>query len=393
MTTPTDNTTTTRPRPWAGLSLMVDEDFARAALPLFVGEEVEVLEWSFDTSWGRAALPGWAQALIAQYAEQDRLLGHGINFSLLSATGFAHERPWLQALAGECSERKYRHISEHFGFAASGEFAEFAPLPTPLCPQSLRDGIRRLQSMHEAVKLPIGLENLALALGRDDVARQGEFLERLLDPVDGFLVLDLHNLYCQIENFGLDPQAHMASYPLHRVRELHLSGGSWSPGDPSQSDRIRRDTHDGPVPEAVFELLDLALARCPAVEAVILESLPGPLRVPGAAEQFRRDYRRMRAQVEAGATRLPVVAELDETHEAELDTLWQSRDNPEHWQTTLLELLRSSGEPGVIISQLRSDPELTSLRSHSDTLEPRMLHVARELFHSWARAEAGSRSP
>lgn len=52
----------------------------------------------------------------------------------------------------------------------------------------------------------IGLENLALAFTASDVRDQGQFLDDLLAPFDGFLVLDLHNLYCQLVNFDQDLQ-------------------------------------------------------------------------------------------------------------------------------------------------------------------------------------------
>jgi hypothetical protein len=47
------------------------------------------------------------------------------------------------------------------------------------------------------------LENLALSFSVDDVKHQGEFLEKLVEPVNGFLILDLHNLYCQSHNFDI----------------------------------------------------------------------------------------------------------------------------------------------------------------------------------------------
>ena len=57
--------------------------------------------------------------------------------------------------------------------------------------------------------------------------------------------------------------------------------------------RVRRDTHDGPVPEEVFELLALALRICPRAEAVILERMGGTIRSETDAARFRGDFRRM----------------------------------------------------------------------------------------------------
>jgi uncharacterized protein (UPF0276 family) len=159
----------------------------------------------------------------------------------------------------------------------------------------------------ELAQVPIGLENLAFAFSMRDVEDQGRFLDALLEPVDGFLLLDLHNLYCQVVNFDITFEALLALYPLQRVREVHVSGGSWSEPDAlaraglslagaSGSDPIRRDTHDGPLPEALFTWLPTVLDRCPNVEAVILERMGGTL-AASDDEPFRRDYMRLKEVV------------------------------------------------------------------------------------------------
>jgi uncharacterized protein (UPF0276 family) len=61
--------------------------------------------------------------------------------------------------------------------------------------------------MHRAAggATPVGLENLALAMGPADAADQGPFLAAVLERLgdQGVLLLDLHNLHCQIVNFSL----------------------------------------------------------------------------------------------------------------------------------------------------------------------------------------------
>jgi uncharacterized protein (UPF0276 family) len=293
--------------PLVGLSLMLEEDFVRASLPLFEAGEVDVLEWSFDVGWSLPQLPDWADGLLQHYSEQGRLLGHGVTFSPLSATWTERQEKWLAQLRTELDTRHYLHISEHFGFMTAGDFHRSAPLPVPLCEASLRLGQSRLRQLQERTSTPVGLENLAFAFGREDVAHQGRFLDALLAPVEGFLLLDLHNLYCQSCNFGLSMSQLLDLYPLERVRELHVSGGSWSsvsadhvlPGIDS-SPRIRRDTHDDAVPAEVFAALPEALARCPQVKAVILERLGGTFRDPGDEASFREDFRRLRSIVQRG---------------------------------------------------------------------------------------------
>jgi uncharacterized protein (UPF0276 family) len=280
-------------QPQVGLSLMLEADFVRAAQPLFAAGAVEVLEWSFDVGWPPAVVPAWANDLLQCYSATGNLLGHGVSFSPLSAGADDLQQTWLELLTTELARRRYRHISEHFGFSSARNFHQSAPLPVPLTEAILRLGqerLRRLASVAGA-GMPIGLENLAFAFSRRDVEDQGRFLAALLEPIDGFLLLDLHNLYCQAVNFGIGIDELLAGYPLERVREVHVSGGSWS-GD------IRRDTHDGPVPEELFAWLPRVLAQCPRVEAVIFERMGGTL-AEADDEPFRRDFLRLAEVVHA----------------------------------------------------------------------------------------------
>jgi uncharacterized protein len=282
--------------PQVGLSLMPQAAFFRAAQPLFESGAVEVLEWSFDMGWGTVALPNWVPEILEYYSQRDRLLGHGVSYSLLSAQ--RDNTHWLDCLQAECQQYRYRRISEHFGWMAAGDFYQSSPFPLPLRPETLRLGQQRLQDLAETAKVPVGLENLAFAFGLQDVLEQGIFLDRLLEPVDGFLLLDLHNLYCQMHNFRQSAAELLSRYPLKRVRELHLSGGSWSE---NPDGRIRRDTHDRPVPEPVFELLAIALQQCPQVESVIFEQLGHTLTTNAEQLRFRENFARIRQMVQIHA--------------------------------------------------------------------------------------------
>ena len=281
------------PTPDVGLSLMLEEGFWQAAQPLFAAGNVDVLEWSFDLGWGAEPPPVWADELVDRYSETNRLLGHGVTFSPLSGNWADHQDLWLARLDVECQRRQFRHISEHFGFMSAGNFHQGAPLPVPLTDETLRIGQDRLKRLADVAQTPVGLENLAFAFGAQDVRDQGRFLSELLEPVDGFLLLDLHNVYCQACNFDQTAEELLDSYPLDRVKELHVSGGSWSESqaEPSRGP-VRRDTHDHAVPREVFDLVTIALARCANVEAVIFERLGNTIE-PEDEEPLRADYRRL----------------------------------------------------------------------------------------------------
>lgn len=279
-------------RPLPGLSLTTDPAFREIAGPLFDAGLVGAVEWTVDLGFSER-VAGWAERILSFYGDRGRLYAHGFALSPLSGEWRPRQERWLASLAEDVRRRAYRHVSEHFCFSFAGDFANAGPLPVPMTESTLALGRARLARLAEVAQKPIGLENLATSLCRRDALEQGTFLDRLLAPVDGFVVLDVHNLYCQIENFDLSADRLLESYPLDRVREIHVSGGCWETTQIVPNAPIRRDTHDDAVPGPVFELLAMALERCRNVEAVFLERLPGTLRTVVDAERFQRDYARM----------------------------------------------------------------------------------------------------
>lgn len=280
--------------PWVGLSLMLEDDFRVATAPLFAEEAVDVLEWSFDTGWGRP-MPPWAEALLDFYGEAGRLFGHGVHYSALSATWEPRQTRWLESLGAEVQRRRYAHVSEHYGFMTAPPFTRGAPLPPPRSDATLRLGRERLQRLREIAACPLGIENLALAWNREEALAHGAWLDALLERVDDFIILDVHNLHCQLVNFEIDADEALDTFPLERIREIHVSGGSDLPAWPDAQAHVRCDTHDDRVPEPVFALLERALARCPNVKAVIYERLGGTIRSDADGEAVREDFRRVRA--------------------------------------------------------------------------------------------------
>lgn len=283
-----------KPKPKLGLSLMAAEDFHQATAQLFECNQVEVLEWSFDYPWNGVIVDSRSQDIIDRFSASNALIGHGVTLSPLSARFTERQQNWLASAKEEFKNRNYIHASEHFGFADAGPIEKGAPLSVPMNAQSLRQGKEMMKRFADSTQSPVGLENLAFAFCVEDVKRQGEFIDQLISAVDGFLLLDLHNVFCQIANFELPELELLNSYPLAKVREIHISGGSWSPSVSGTRVAVRRDTHDEGVPQEVFNLAALALKLCPNIEFVILERLGHTMPELESQKEFRDDYETMR---------------------------------------------------------------------------------------------------
>ncbi len=373
-----------------GVNLTPTEDLREAILPLLEEGVVDAIEWSVDMGFG--GVPDWADALLSHYAAAGRLIAHGVELSLLTIGQRARRERWMARLDGQLARYRFAHLTEHHGIMTAGSIVGGTPLPHPRSPAAVAVGRARLAELRAHARIPVGLENLALALSRRDVEEQPDFLEAMLEP-DGILLLDLHNLLCQAENFGFNPHVLLGRYPLERVRELHVAGGSRFV--PRSGAPMRRDDHERQAPEVCFDLLDDALARCPNVSWVVLEHADGMMRTPADMEAFRATFHRARERVAARLRSAPEprdsplptqasaspskrptdasqtdLAELDRAQEAYLETLDDAADAPE------------------ALASLRADPRLATWRGWVDAIEPRAMELTHVLVARWAERAA-----
>lgn len=277
----------------------LDQDILLTLLPLFAASEIEGIEWSFDALYDRNKIPDWFYELLQTYADDQRLVGHGVFFSILNGQWKDEQQKWLDHLSEMSSRFGFDHVTEHFGFTTGRNFHNGAPLGVPLTKDTLAIGRDRLCRIQDAAKCPVGIENLAFAYHQEEVERQGEFLSKLIEPINGFIILDLHNIYCQAYNFDINPLNLIQYYPLDRVREIHISGGSWEPSRITENRTIRRDTHDDGVPEEVFALLKSAISLCPHLKYIVLEQLGIALKSDNQKTLFQSDFQRMKKIVKA----------------------------------------------------------------------------------------------
>lgn len=278
-----------------GLNVQPADDLRLAQAPIFATEIVDAIEWTWE-----GTPPAWLVELATFFAGHAALYGHLVAYPVIGDD--ARLAAQLAAARALPPSLRPRHVTAHFGVIAVPGWRTVAPLPVIPCAAVVAQARERLAMLRDAVAAPVGLENLAMAHGLDDVRRQGDLLDAMLVEPSDVLLLDVHNLHCQAVNLDVDPLALLASYPLARVRELHVSGGRTAThaGTP-----VRRDTHDDDVPAAVFELAAAALARCPHVELVVLERLGHTIAAPAQAGLLA-DARRLHALL--AATTPPVAA-------------------------------------------------------------------------------------
>ncbi|ATB36495.1 hypothetical protein CYFUS_001910 [Cystobacter fuscus] len=371
--------------PRVGLNLLTDDAFREAARPLFAEGLVTALEWDIDDSWGfsaRTPPPHWTERMLDLYAEEGALYGHGVWLSVLTADWQPRQDAWLERLAQECRQRPYRHVSEHFGFTAAGPFTRSTMLPLPYCAAAVDIGRDRLGRLRAATGGPVGLEVLANTLAPSDALHQGAFLDAILTPTGGFLVLDIHNVWTQAINTGLPPELLLETHPLECVREIHVSGGSWAralrAGDPRP---VRLDSHDGPLLPPVLSLLRRALDLCPHCEVVIVERRSETLESRAVRDEWRAQYRAV-VEVVTEASATPVSPVRDASTTPLPDPL--DVEELALYQRELVTALVEESESRVILSRLSQGIAGARLAPYLETFDPRMVELLAVLASRWS---------
>lgn len=235
--------------------------------------------------------------LYRQIRDRSRkpFVAHGLAFSPGTALDDAGEPArvgqWLERLRDDQSEFRFAWLSEHLGWTLADGLQATLPLPLPYTEEAVGAVAARMRLL-AGVAPVVAFENSANYFALGDATREPEFLNAICRAAPCRLLLDLHNVHTQCLNLETDPHDYVDRLDLDSVVQIHLSGGSES--DPAwlPSRRVfRLDSHDGPVPEAVWSLLERVLPRCRHLRGIVVERLNatfGAADVPALASEVRR---------------------------------------------------------------------------------------------------------
>jgi len=249
-----------------------------AALPDFVRSNLDAFDYlaiTPDLFWlDRGAghperyeeLESWIETL--DWVAADRpIVSHNIGLSIGSARAF--DVAYLDQVARFQNRYKFPWHSDHLSFAqvrgAHGDFNAGLAVPIPYDHEMLQLVADRVRLVREKIPIPFILENSVYFVDfpEQDMS-ETEFLNQLTQRSGCGLLLDLHNLYTNARNHGFDAFAFIDQVDLTSVLEMHVAGGDEFAG-------MYTDSHAGPVPDPVWELLDYAVPRAPNLRGVTFE--------------------------------------------------------------------------------------------------------------------------
>jgi uncharacterized protein (UPF0276 family) len=281
-----------------GFTLQPDETFL-GLLDEVLCTAIDYAEIAPETTWwtdGEAPLV--ANGFHRRFAEMVRENGlfavaHGVGLSPGSAWpgDASRQAAWLARMREDQAVFDYRWYSEHLGASTLGGMAMVLPMPVPMTTTSVALIRERLCAMQSVVG-DVGVENSTFYFLWGEPLAEADFIGQVVAGSGHHLVLDLHNLYTLACNFDVSPAAYADRLPLHKVIEIHVSGGADSdPGWLASGESMRLDSHDHAVPEPVWRLLEDVAPRCPNLRGITLERMEGTVTaadVPVIAEELRR---------------------------------------------------------------------------------------------------------
>lgn len=224
-------------------------DHGPGRAPRFTGieEQIELMDW---------------------VAERRPVIAHSIGLSIGSAGLFDAE--YVEELARWQRRYRFPWHSEHLSFArvpgeAGADHHAGIALPVPYDRETLDLVAGRVRRVQEAVAAPLLLENnVYFTEIPEQEMSEPEFLNALATETGCGLLLDLHNLYTNARNHGLDMAGFLDALDLSRVVELHVAGGNEVEG-------MYVDSHAGPCPGEVWDALAAVAPRAPNLRAVTFE--------------------------------------------------------------------------------------------------------------------------
>jgi uncharacterized protein len=250
-----------------------------AALPEFVRANVAAFDYlaiTPDLFWldqgpqfakRYEEIESWIETLD-WVASQRPIVSHNIGLSIGTASSL--DASYLEQIAGFHSRYQFLWHSDHLSFAqvrgASGDYHHAGlAVPIPYDEDMLELVANRVTLVKEKIAIPFLLENSVYFV---DIPEQDmtevEFLNRLTQRSGCGLLLDLHNLYTNARNHEFDAFLFLDQLDLNSVVEIHIAGGDEFAG-------MYTDSHAGPCPEPVWELLDHVISRTPNLRGVTFE--------------------------------------------------------------------------------------------------------------------------
>jgi len=224
-------------------------------------ERPPAVQWVEATSENYMARGGRPLAVLEKVRRDLPVVLHGVSLSI-GSTDELNQR-YLRDLRSLVARIEPALVSDHLCWGSHGGRYAHDLWPLPYTEEALAHVAERVARVQELLGRQIALENVSSYVAfRESRMAEWEFLAEVAERADCGILLDLNNVYVSARNHGFDPAAYLAAIPPQRVVQFHLAGHS-------DQGRWLLDSHDGAVPDPVWQLYLLAVRRFGAVPTLV----------------------------------------------------------------------------------------------------------------------------
>lgn len=217
---------------------------------------VEVISENFMVDGGRPL------TVIDRVRRHYPVAMHGVSMSIGAADGL--RRDYLAKLKALAERVEPLWISDHLCWTGIAGFNTHDLLPLPYTDEALTRVCANIDEAQTYLGHAMVIENPSSYLTfAADSYTEWDFLTEMTRRTGCYLLLDVNNIYVSSRNNGYDARTFIESIPVDRVRQMHLAGHT------AGRDGLLIDTHDQPVPDAVWALYRDACQRFGHVATMI----------------------------------------------------------------------------------------------------------------------------
>jgi uncharacterized protein (UPF0276 family) len=205
---------------------------------------------------------GPPHAQLGALRERYALSVHGVGLSIGHMGDLDHAH--LMRLKALCERYQPESFSEHLAWSSHsdgfGEVFYNDLLPLPYTHETLARVAAHIDEVQNALGRQMLLENPSTYVRfTASTIAETDFLRELASVTGCGLLLDINNVFVSAKNHGTSARDYLASFPLDRVREIHL-GGHDEQADETGAPLLI-DAHGSPVADPVWALYAETIAR------------------------------------------------------------------------------------------------------------------------------------
>lgn len=198
---------------------------------------------------------------LDQFRERYPIVMHGVSMSIGGVDPL--DFTYLTQLKKLADHVQPAWLSDHLCWTGAHNVNLHDLMPLPYNEETIAHVVSRIRTVQDVLERQLVIENVSSYLSwRDSTLSEWDFLAAIANEADCKLLLDVNNVYVSSINHQFDPITYLNALPIGRIQQIHVAGHTAQPP-------LLIDTHDQPVPDAVWQVYAAAITRFGSIPTLL----------------------------------------------------------------------------------------------------------------------------